>query len=227
MAGGSRSGTLDALALRVDPRRWSNLYVPWRVLLTAIMVGLVAALYYPASILTEGRSVDLTTTFDAIIPFVPWTWWVYFPHYVFALTVTTVVLPDLRVVLRSFLAILLSQTISSLCYLILPSTYPRPSEVGEADAITTAAVSWFWTTDPPNNTFPSTHVANACLAAFGAWHSRHPVRWYAALAAAGVFVTVHTAKQHYWVDAVGGVLLATLAFRLAFRIWPMPKEDDR
>ena len=104
---------------------------------------------------------------------------------------------------------------------------PTLLTVGDADPITASAIAWFWGIDPPNNTFPSTHVANACMAALGAWVSRHPVRWYSLLVAVGVFVTVHTAKQHYWVDAVGGAIVALVCFRLAFRLWPLPGVDVR
>ena len=216
-----KSDSVDSFIERLDPRRGSPLFVAWRVFLVVVMIGLVALSYYPSSVATASRSYDLTTALDRAIPFVPWTWWIYFPHYVFGLMVTTVLMPDLRVVLRVFLAILLGQVISCTIYFILPSAFPRPTSVGDADPITAAALTWFWGIDPPNNTFPSTHVANACMAAMGAWYSRHPVRWYSVAVAVGVFITVHTAKQHYWVDAVGGVLVAWFAFRLAFRIWPL------
>jgi hypothetical protein len=212
---------VDDLIVRVDPRRWSPRYVAWRVLLTVGMIGVVAMFYYPASLATAARSHDLTTALDRAIPFVPWTWWIYFPHYVLGLMVTTVVLPDPRVAFRIFLAIVFGQVISCTVYFLLPSAYPRPLTPGDADPVTSAALVWFWGIDPPNNTFPSTHVANACLAALGAWKCRHPIRWYTTVMALGVFVTVHTAKQHYWIDAVGGVVVAVACYHLAFRWWPL------
>lgn len=220
----SGSGSLDRLIQRIEPRRWTPLFIAWRTLLVLAMIGLVAMTYYPASAATAGRSFDLTTALDRAIPFLPWTWWIYFPHYVFGLVVITVAMPDPRAAFRVFLAILLGQVLSTITYFIVPSTFPRPLSPGDADPITAAAVTWFWGIDPPNNTFPSTHVANACMAALGAWYSRHPIRWYALVVAGGVFVTVHTAKQHYWVDAVGGVVVAMVCFRTAFRIWPMPAD---
>lgn len=216
-----RDGWLDRNFARIEPRRWSLLFVPWRAFLVFAMIGLISLTYFPASLLTAHRSYDLTTWLDASIPFVPWTWWIYFPHYVFGLIVTTVLVPDPRVLLRVFAAILLGQGMSLAGYFLLPSTYPRPLTVGDADPITAAALQWFWTVDPPNNTFPSTHVANACLGALGAWYSRHPVRWYSAIVAIGVIVTIHTAKQHYWIDAVGGMAVAFISFRLVNRWWPI------
>lgn len=217
---------LDALLTRLDPPRWSVRYVLWRVFLVAATIGLVALTYFPASAATAHRSYDLTTALDRAIPFLPWTWWIYFPHYVFGLVVMSVAMKDVRLVFRVVFAVLMGQLVSSALYFVLPSTFPRPLGVGDADPITAAALRWFWGTDPANNTFPSTHVANACMAAFGAWASRQPVlRWYSALVALGVFVTVHTTKQHYWIDAVAGVGVAWVMFTLAMRLWPLPNAS--
>ncbi|MBM4319409.1 MAG: hypothetical protein FJ125_05460, partial [Deltaproteobacteria bacterium] len=45
------------------------------------MVGIVALFYFNASRFTAHRSTDLSLLFDRLIPFVPWTWWMYFPGY--------------------------------------------------------------------------------------------------------------------------------------------------
>lgn len=218
--------SLDSLLARIDPPYGTLRYGLWRTFLVALTIGLVALIYYPASALTSHRGYDLMTALDRAVPFLPWTWWIYFPHYVFGLLVTTIAVRDVHLLFRVIAAILLGQVICAGLYFLLPSTFPRPPSVGEADPWTTAAIQWFWDTDPPNNTFPSAHVANATMAAIGAWRSRQPViRWYMTLVAVGVFITVHTTKQHYWIDAVGGVLLAFAAFHAALRLWPLPRSE--
>lgn len=214
--------SIDERLERLDPPYGTIRYGLWRTFIVAATIAAVAATYFPASALTMQRSVDLMTRLDHAIPFIPWTWWIYFPHYVFGLVVTSIAVRDVRLMFRVVFAVLLGQVISAMCYFLLPSTFPRPLSVGHADPYTTAAVVWFWGTDPANNTFPSTHVANACIAALGAWRSGQRVRWYTTLTAIGVFITVHTTKQHYWVDAVGGVVLALVAFSMTLRIWPLP-----
>lgn len=226
--------SVDAWLEKIDPPRGSFRYGIWRTLLVALTIGGVCMTYYPVSAFTAHRSVNMMTALDHAIPFVPWTWWIYFPHYVFGLVVTSIVVRDVRLMFRVIAAVLLGQAISVVFYLTLPSTFPRPLSVGDADPLTAAALAWFWGADPANNTFPSTHVANSCIAALGAWRSRQRVRWYMALVALGVFITVHTAKQHYWIDAVGGVALAFVAYHLVLRVWPLSDEapvgqedDDR
>jgi hypothetical protein len=222
--------SLDAWLERIDPPRGTLAHGVWRTLLVAFTIAGVCMTYYPASAFTAARSVDMMTRLDHAIPFVPWTWWIYFPHYVLGLVITSIVVRDVRIMFRVIAAVLLGQLISLGFYLTIPSTFPRPMGVGDADPLTAAALAWFWGADPANNTFPSTHVANSCIAALGAWRSGQRVRWYMTLVALGVFVTVHTTKQHYWVDAVGGVVLAVVAYNLVLRAWPLsegsPREDQ-
>ncbi len=217
--------TIDERLKKLDPPYGTIRYGLWRTFLVAATIAAVAATYYPASALTMDRSVDLMTPLDHAIPFLPWTWWIYFPHYVFGMVVTSIAIRNTALLWRVVFAVVFGQILSASCYFMLPSTFPRPLSVGDADPFTTAAVHWFWGTDPANNTFPSTHVANACIAAIGAWMSGQRVRWYTLFMAIGVFITVHTTKQHYWVDSIGGVILALVAFGLTLRIWPLPPDS--
>jgi len=207
-------------------RGWSPWCIyPWKLFLMLCVVGGVALLYYPASHVTAHRSIDLMTPLDRAIPFIPWTWWIYFPHYLLGLLVSTLVVKDLRILYRVFVAILLVQVISDLFYLVVPSTFPRPDHV-DGTGLTARAITWFWSVDPANNTFPSTHVAIAFTAALGVRRAGHPLWWYSLASATGVFITVHTAKQHYWIDAAAGVLVSLVAFNLVFRVlWKMPDGE--
>jgi membrane-associated phospholipid phosphatase len=119
--------------------------------------------------------------------------------------------------------VLTAQAISASVYLLVPSTFPRPTAADLTGwGITRRAVEWFWTIDPPNNTFPSTHVAISTVAALCMWRDRHPLKWLGLAFTVGVFVTVHTAKQHYWMDAVVGVLVGLGAYRGVLRLWCLP-----
>lgn len=205
--------------LRDRLRRHGPLWYAWKVALSLATVGFVGALYWPVGELTAGRSFDLMTPLDAAIPFVPWTWWIYFPGYLFGLLFAVLAMRDDGVYYRSIAAIMLAQVFNSVVYLLIPSTFPRPWE-WQGTGLTADAIHWYWTVDPPNNTFPSSHVALASLAALGMWRERNPLRLVPTLTALGIFVTVHTTKQHYWIDAVAGVGMGFLCHWLVFDAWP-------
>jgi len=90
----------------------------------------------------------------------------------------------------------------------------------QSTGITAEAIYWFWSIDKPNNTFPSSHVAVALIVATGIWRERNRFRWIPTLTATGIFVTVHTAKQHYWVDTVAGASVGFISQHLVLSWWP-------
>ncbi len=112
----------DAWLAKLDPPYGTFRYGLWRTFLVAATIGAVAATYYPASAMTINRSVDLMTPLDHAIPFLPWTWWIYFPHYVFGLVVTSIAIRDSALLWRVVTAVVLGQVISASCYFLLPST---------------------------------------------------------------------------------------------------------
>lgn len=191
----------------------------WKILVMLLTVGWVTLLYMPMAALTEGRTYDLTTAVDEAIPFIPWTWWIYFPGYLFGLLFGVLAIRDDGVFYRSVAAIILAQMFNSAFYLVLPSTFPRPLD-WHGTGLTAEAIYWFWTIDPPNNTFPSSHVAIAAIAALGLWRERNPLRWVPTLTALGIVITVHTTKQHYWIDTVAGLAMAFFCCFIVFTWWP-------
>ncbi len=188
----------------------------WRLVVLVVSLAGVAAIYSPVAALTEGRSHDFMTAFDEAIPFVPWTWWIYFPGYIFGLAFSVFALQDQRIVYRSIGAIVVAQLINCVFYFVIPSTFPRPTD-WQATGFTADAIYWYWTMDRPNNTFPSTHVAVAVVGALAMWRDRNRFRWVPTLTAVGVFITVHTTKQHYWIDAIAGVVVGFVAHHLVYR----------
>jgi hypothetical protein len=203
-------------------RLYSPRWFTWRLAWGLATCLAVTIMYFPASHFTLARSHELLTRVDAAIPFVPWTWWIYFPGYLAGLALAILGVRDDRLFFRALVMVALAQAISATVYLLVPSTFPRPSAADLTGYdLTRRAVLWFWTVDPPNNTFPSTHVAISTVAALTMWRDRHPLKWLAVAFTVGVFVTVHTAKQHYWIDAVVGVMVGLGAYRSVLRLWPL------
>jgi len=220
-------------------------WIVWKYICAFSTVGVVMGMYFAASGYTTGKGYALTMRIDEEIPFIAWTWWIYFPLYICGLLVAVAAFKKPSIYYRALLSMMLGQLLITLCYFWLPSTYPRPFHemdlntgtlILQAEAfnaeytgIMKDALIWFWELDPPNNTFPSAHVAISCLTAITMWRERNRFRWLLTATAAGVFITVHTAKQHYFVDAIAGLAVALLMYRLVFHWLPwtrLSKEPD-
>jgi len=91
----------------LNHRRGSAL-LAWRFFVLLVVTGGIAAIYSPVAILTQDRSYDLMTSFDEAIPFLPWTWWIYFPGYLFGLTVAVLTMRDNRILYGSIAAIVMA-----------------------------------------------------------------------------------------------------------------------
>jgi len=202
------------------------MWYAWKVFLTFFTVGVVMSVYFPVMELTMHRSQELGMSIDDKIPFVPWTFWIYFPIYLAGLLFSVLMIRDVRIFNRALVAIALVTLLSTIVYLILPSNYPRPLE-WQGEGVTADVIYWFWTIDRPNNTFPSTHVANATIAALAMWLDRNPGRYVNYLSALGVVITIHTTKQHYVIDAIGGLAMAFFCFWLVVLWIPGWRGEDR
>lgn len=196
----------------------------WHATKAAAVAGAAAitvACYLAVAEATLARSTTtgFATPLDGKIPFVPWTWWLYFPSYVASLLLAAAVVRERTVFARALAAMLLAQGLCAIVFWFVPSSFPRPVDWKGA-GLTADALHWMWRVDPPNNTFPSVHVALSTLAALAMWEERNPFRYVSMLLALGVVVTVHTTKQHYWLDTAGGAVVAAVCFWLAFRVYP-------
>jgi hypothetical protein len=197
-------------------------FYAWKVFLMLCVVGIVSICYFGAAKLTAHRQNDLMTSIDRAIPFVPWSWWFYFPGYLAGLTFSVLVMQDLKLFHRALVAIILAQTLCTIGFFILPSTFPRPTEA--PPGLTGDCIRWFWTVDPPNDTFPSKHVAISLLTAMAVFTEGIWPKWISGAFALGVVITVHTTKQHYLADTFGGIAVASFSYWLVFRYLPRRAE---
>jgi len=175
---------------------------------------------------TSGRSYDLTTFIDEAVPVVPWTFVLYVPAYAAGILATLFTLRE-SWLLRGTVAVFVGEVMSFVVYVVLPSTYPRIRWFDGYDYAgwSGASMAWLHSFDPPNNTCPSAHVMVAFLCALYAFRDGTRWRWFIAFTALGVFVSVLTLKQHYWVDGVAGVAVGLIAVRLVDR-W-LPERSRR
>lgn len=216
-------------------------WIIWKYVCAFSTVGIVMIMYFGASGYTTGKGYELTLGIDEAIPFIPWTWWIYFPLYIFGIVLAVAFFKIPAVYYRALLAMILGQAVITVGYFVLPSTYPRPFHVmdletgtlllqadllnAEVQGVMRDALVWFWEIDPPNNTFPSAHVAVSSITAMSLWREDNRLKWFLTAIALGVFITVHTTKQHYFVDAVAGLIVAILMYRLVFHWLPWTRLE--
>ncbi len=119
----------------------------------------------------------------------------------------------LRILLLSFL---IGTIVGFSCFLGWPLAVARPDFDG--NRIGESIMHVVFSVDQPANCFPSFHAFFAMIGALyiHAYRSDHFRDYVAAYAlAAAVVVTTITTGQHYFIDPLGGVLLAFFCFYLS------------
>lgn len=151
---------------------------------------------------------------DRAVPFVPWTIWLYlgqFPLTFLALWWAA----DDETRSRTCYAMLAATLVAFAVFVAYPTTAERAG-VGLPGA-TGLAYRLVYRVDVPTNCFPSLHVALAALSAAGLAAHGRGARAGAIGGAVLIAASTVTTKQHYLVDAVGGLVVAAGAWSLAGR----------
>ena len=106
---------------------------------------------------------------------------------------------------------------------------PRPDQViGEGFFVWT--LKEIYSSDLRYNCFPSLHVAQCFLAAFACYRVHRGVGVVAGVWALLVGISTVYTKQHYVLDVICGVFLASAAYVLLLRSYPrdaVPKRERR
>jgi membrane-associated phospholipid phosphatase len=152
---------------------------------------------------------------DDRIPYLPASIWVYMPAYVGSFLLAIWVLRDARQLRAAFFAVLMLAVLVLPFHVLTPIACPRPDLPG-GTGLTALAVRWLYAADPRINTFPSMHVANATLCAAMVTHANRRWGLLAWALAIGVWISVLTLKQHWFVDVPGGLGFAAIGY-LAWR----------
>jgi len=188
------------------------LFIP-KVMIVPLIVSATwnSITYFGSRMLTTNwNHINAEMFFDAKIPFVPWTVFIYLSCYIF--WVANYVLgcrQDREEAFRFISADFFAKTICLLCFLIMPTTNVRPEVMPEG--IWNQIVIHLYNTDAADNLFPSIH----CLTS---WFCYIAVRknekipklyvWFSLLYAISVCISTLTTKQHVIIDVIGGVGLA-------------------
>jgi membrane-associated phospholipid phosphatase len=176
----------------------------------ACFVGAVlfVFVYLSAGYIGIANAVPLVKLYpDYAIPFMRWTIWIYISDYVFVpCAFFWVTKPDY------YSAMLYAMIIATLTACLIFISYPTLMlREPLSNSFSDLARSLLYLIDFPTNCFPSLHVALAILAAFFIFKENRNWGFVSAIWTFLIAVSTMTIKQHYFVDVIGGFVLAVYA----------------
>lgn len=131
-----------------------------------------------------------------------------------------------ELVRRTILGFLMVWLLSFACFLAYPTIGPRPDKIiGEGFQVW--ALKEIYSSDVRYNCFPSLHVAQCFLAASASYRVHRGVGMVAGVWAFLVGMSTVYTKQHYVLDVIGGMLLASAAYVLILRTYPREAVPER
>ncbi|MBI3534507.1 MAG: phosphatase PAP2 family protein [Deltaproteobacteria bacterium] len=147
---------------------------------------------------------------DQAVPFMSFTVWVYLTHLFFVISVVYFFNDDI-IFSRFFYALNIGSLLSIVIFFFYPTTIERKAHIFN---FANEMVFWFvYTLDNPVNCFPSLHVFWVMIGLIPLFYKKpNGFIWIFAWGMLIIFSTM-TTKQHYFVDVLGGTLLAFLSWR--------------
>jgi len=189
------------------------------VLTTCLMIFFVTGYFGVGTSRKLSQAHVLTTVLDERIPFVAGSVWMYLWVFPCAL-VPLFVVRCTHLFRRTAIAYAVVIAISLICFITFPVT-SAGLRMGQAKLDVSVfshwAISLLYSVDPPYNLFPCLHLSIAGVAAFSVWKASKPYGSAVFLSVILVGVSVCTVKQHYLLDVLGGIALATFASALILR----------
>jgi membrane-associated phospholipid phosphatase len=176
------------------------------------VLSVFAVFYFGASFFGTPRATVLEPTIiDQYTPFLDWTIWIYSAEYIMLpLAFLLIRRGDVAKALTFSLAIAIS--VSSLIFFWFPTVMMRP--ILHGSSFNEWAMRLLHWVDPPTNCFPSLHVSMMILLAIYLYKESKPWGVFSWILAVLVSVSTLTTKQHYFVDVLGGILVAWVSVRL-------------
>lgn len=186
-----------------------------RGLLASGTTGLFLLGYFGAGAHAAALRVwDLGSPWDARIPFVADSIWVYLALFPMALLPLFLVRCP-RLFRRTIAAYALAIVISVVVFAVFPVTSVElRADTAALDVHRFApwTVATLYRIDPPFNLFPSLHLSIALLAALSAWRASKAFGAAALALCVPVAASIATVKQHFVVDGIAGLALASILY---------------
>ncbi len=194
-----------------------------RAVIIVLLYQLHSFLYNSISAHAIHSHINLMTSFDHLIPFVPWMVYPYMSLYL-GIFLAAVFLE--RRAFVHFVGILFfSELLTYPFFYYFPAVFPTPQFA--ANDFTTRFLQWCFKADVHNNTFPSLHVSLALSTALVINRSNKKIGFFAILWAITVAFSTVLTKKHFFIDVLGGVIVAQLAYTFAVKnnlsVWLLSK----
>jgi membrane-associated phospholipid phosphatase len=199
---------------------------PYPVSVPMIVLASLVPCYIFIADLMPGRTLHIPELpLDRVVRLRPAWGLVYGSLYLFLIVLPVFVVREEEHIRRTVRAYLLVWIAAYVCFLLYPTTAPRPPKV-IGHGFLVWGLRCLYSADPPYNCFPSLHVAHSVVSALTCYRVHRKVGVAAALCAALVAVSTLYTKQHYVADVVAGVLLAIVAYTVFLRSYPREKTPD-
>ncbi|MCO4795234.1 MAG: inositol phosphorylceramide synthase [Bacteriovoracaceae bacterium] len=179
--------------------------IPYLLAIGTVLMGLYSLTnQFP---IFEPQYLPLTFI-DKAIPYIPWSSWIYITLHLYDISIIFK-LKSSRNLTRFAIAGMASSIISTLFFVFLPTTYPRVS----LDPINPdLGMVWIQKMDTPINCFPSMHIASVAFSFMFYQLERKGVSKVYSVWGLLICLSTITTRQHYFVDAIGGLVLALFCF---------------
>lgn len=179
--------------------------------------GLVGAVQQSGLLRGLTTMHQLPTVVDGWVPFsAPWV--LAYGGLYALLFAPVVAVRDRRVAMGAALGMSSIVAAAVPLWLLWPVTRLRPEVLPEG--VFGHAVSVIYALDPPNNCFPSMHVATTLFAGRCVWRHDRVIGALTLLLALGVWYSSIAIAQHWFLDGLAGAALALLADAWAYRGLP-------
>lgn len=153
---------------------------------------------------------------DRMMPFWPWTVWVYFTEYIFFI-VAYFGLRSQELVTRYFYAYMAILLVSIGIFIVFPVTFPRADYPVEGVTFSEQALLFLRTyMDSPSNCLPSLHVSSCYISALCFWPENRKKAWWFIGWSTLVAISTMTSKQHYFIDVWTAMILTAIFFWVFF-----------
>lgn len=166
---------------------------------------------------------------DRALPLQPAWAMVYATLYLFLIVLPVFVVREQEHIRRTVGAYLTIWITAYVCFFAYPTMASRPAEViGKGFAVW--SLRFLYELDPPYNCFPSLHVAHSFVSALTCYRVHRGVGIVAGICASLVGLSTLFTKQHYILDVIAGILLASVAYAIFLRTYPrhaIPDLDRR